>query len=174
MRTLSQALQDAYAANVQRPAWLMTVAWPEPVYLSSYGDVSNFQGHFWVATDMDVSKVKIAGTEISGSVSLGNADDLFASATLNHGIAGREILIYGYDAAATATGDILLLARAVGGKATITPDKVVFTVREPVSRMFTPRLFVQPPAFNHLLPAGTVLTINGQTYKIERFSTQAQ
>jgi len=167
VKTLTPALETALAADVQKPAWLVSIAFSSTVYLSSYANV-DFDSHTWLAADIDVGRIKLDGLAVSGSLTIGNADDAFASAVLNEGVAGRQIRIYGYDAAATATADIIMLAQCVGGKATVDASRVTIALREAFYSMHTPRQFVRAPTFNALLPSGSSFTINGQTYKIER------
>jgi hypothetical protein len=163
-------LQAAYAAPVQRPAWLVAIMFSTPIRVSSYQTVT-VSGYTWMQADVDVSRVSLSTTDIAGSIRIGNADDAFAAIVLAEGVAGRQIIIYGYDAAAAADADIVLLADCVGGRASVAPDYISIDVRESTAFASTPRTFVSAPTFTYLIPAGTQFRVNGQTYRIDRASS---
>lgn len=168
MKTLSSALTTALGGVLQQPAWLAYIGWSTPARLSSFSTVS-YGGNSFVAADVDVSKVRVEGLRVAGALRLGNADDMFASLALNEGVAGKTVRIYGYDAqAAAADEDFVLLVDCVGGRATIDESQVSIELRPQTAYAYSPRSYVSAPAFTNVVPAGTSLTINGQTYKIER------
>jgi hypothetical protein len=105
---------------------------------------------------------------VVGQLQLGNTDDLFGTLVLIEGVSDKEIRLYGYDGNATALADVVYLANALGGRATVSPDMVTIDLRDEASVLVSPRAYVGPPTFKHLLPAGAAITLNGQTYRIER------
>lgn len=168
MKTLSAALQAAHAGVIQQPAWLVEIAFSTPLRLSSHSDVT-YGGNTYTAGAIDVSRVSVAATRVGGSLVIGNADDLAGTLVLTEGVADRAIYIYGYDAAATDSADIVAMVSCVGGRAQVSTDRVVIDLRDSAEYTATPRQFVnQSAGFTYLLPAGASLKLNGQTYKIER------
>ena len=168
MITLSAALQSAHGGPVQKPAWLVEVGFSAPVYLSSF-DTVYFDSKTWTAADVDVSRVRVDATKVAGELSFGNADGAIGALLLTDGATDRRIRIYGYDAGATATADIVLLAHCVGGEARIGATRATIRLRDSAEFTASPRVFVnQAGGFTHLLPAGSTLRLNGQTYKVDR------
>lgn len=168
MRTLSAALNAVYGGIVTRPAWLVRIGLDPVLRLSSFDDVY-FDSAWWTRFDVDVSGVRIEPAKVAGRIKLGNADDLIGAMVLAQGISDVPVSIYGYDAAATATADFVLLAEAVGAGTKINEQAVEISLRDSTEFLYSPRVTVtKANGFYQLLPAGTVLTINDQTYRIER------
>ena len=170
MRTLSAALTAAYGGAVQRPAWLVSIGWSTPIYLSSHGTVS-FDSKTWTAADVNVGSVRIDAASVAGRLVLGNADDTYGALVLAEGASDKAIRIYGYDAGATATADIVELVACVGGKAVVSPTQVEIELRDANAYVYAPRTFVVAApgsSFTYLMPAGTILNINSQSYRLER------
>ena len=168
MITLSAALQAVHGGAIQKPAWLVEIGFSTPARLSSYGDLT-YDSKSWTAADVDVSRVKVDATKVAGEIVLGNADDSFSALILGEGVADKTIKIYGYDAGATATADIVLLVQCAGGEARIGPARATIRLRDSAEYTASPRSFVNAASgFTYILPAGASLTINGQTYKVER------
>ena len=168
MKTLTAALQSAHSDPVQKPAWLVQVSFSTPLRVSSY-DTVTYGGNSYDASDVDVSRVRVGGVDVDGSLILGNADDTVAALVLNEGISGRAIRIWGFDGAAVSSDDdFVLLVDAVAGRAVISGEKVTIELKESTAYAFTPRQYVAPPAFTYLMPAGAKIKINGETYTIER------
>lgn len=168
MISLSAALQAVHAGAVQKPAWLVYLGFSSPLRLSSFDDVS-YDGNNWSAYDVDVSRIRIDAVRIAGELVIQNADDAIGALILNEGVADKTVKIYGYDAGATATDDIVHLITCVGGAATISHDRVTISLRSSASFTASPREFVNAASgFTYLIPIGTQLRINGQIYKVER------
>ena len=99
----------------------------------------------------------------------GPRNDAIGALLLNEGVADRTIMVYGYDAAATDTADVVHLVTCAGGAATISHDRVTISLRAATEYTSAPRDFVNAAAgFTYMVPAGTQLRINGQVYKVER------
>lgn len=168
MRSLSSALLTALGGSVTRPAYLVHIGWNVPVRLSSHGTVS-WNGYTWSAADLSVDGVRVGAGAVSGQLVLGNLDDVYGALVLNEGVADVPVTLYGFDAAATASGDMALLGECVGGEAEITVETVTIALRDPASFLFGPRQFIGPATgFTQLIAAGKVLNINGQSYRIAR------
>lgn len=168
MITLSGALVSALTGPVQRPAFLLQAGFAPVQRWSSHGTVS-WGGYTWTQRDMTVEGLQARALNIRGTVVLGNADDVAGALVLSEGVQDRAMAIYGYDAAATATSDIVLLARAVGATAEVGPMDVRIAVRHPAEFQQSPRTYCNSAAgFRTLLPTGTVLRINGVDIKLTR------
>lgn len=170
MKTLSGALTTALGGAVQKPAFLVSIGWNTPLYLSSFGTVS-YDSQTWTAAAIDVSRVKVDAASVSGTLVLDNADDVYGALLLNEGVSDKAIRIVGYDAGATASGDFVELVRCVGGKGTVRHDQVEITLRDSNAYVYAPRTFVTVTpgsGFTQLISAGTILNINGQSYRLER------
>lgn len=168
MRTISSALNTALGKTVTQPGWLVFVNWPTPVRLSSLGTVT-YGGQTFSAANVDVSNLRMDGMKVSGSISLGNADNGYGSLVLTYGIAGTQIKVWGFDGDAVASDDdFVFMADAVGGKSKINLDKVAIDLRDSTAFVYSPRTYVTAPTFTYLIPAGTILKINDQTFKVER------
>lgn len=168
MITLSAALQAAHASAIQKPAWLVYVGFSTPLRLSSYGDVT-YDSNTWSAYDVDVSRIRVDAVRVSGELVIQNADDLVGALILAEGVADRVIHIYGYDAGATDTADIVHLVTCVGGASSLSHDRVSIGLRASTEYTSAPREFVNSASgFTYMIPAGTQLRINGQVYKVER------
>jgi hypothetical protein len=139
-----------------------------PVRLSSSSG-GTFFGESWVSAAVDVRNVRVDGMSVSGSISIGNADDLFAYSVLAEGAGGKAITIYGYDAGAVADNDFVRLVDCVGGEAEVDPDFIKIALRDSYEFTTTPRAYVNAASgFTYLIPAGKSIKVNGQTYTIER------
>lgn len=168
MRTLSAALQAAHAAAVQRPAWLVELSLASVVRLSSYETVS-WNGQTWTAADVNVASLRVGALRISGTLVFGNADDLFGAIALTESFTDKRVRIWGYDAGATGASDPVLVGDGVGAGADISETVVRVNLRDAAEYRMGPRAIVAPAyGFNTLIPAGRSITINGQTYVLER------
>lgn len=168
MKTLSGALSAALGAAVQRPALLVQIGFGTVQRWTSASTMT-WAGQTWSARDMRIDGLRVQALQVSGSLILGNADDVAGTLILAEGIQDKAITVWGYDAAATASGDVVWLATAVGASAQVDARAVRIALRHRCEFVASPRARVTPAAgFGHLLPAGTVLRINGQDLRLER------
>lgn len=168
MRTLSGTLSSALGAPVQRPALLVEAGFSTTQRWSSMSTLS-WNGYTWTARDMRVADLSVQALAISGTLVFGNADDVMGTLVLDEGVQDRLFRLWGYDAAATATGDVVWLADALGGAMQVTPKEVRVALRHKTEYVAAPRTIVGPAAgFNQLLPAGALLKIGNIDYKLER------
>lgn len=168
MRTLSSPLSTAFAAPVQQPGVLVQVGFSPVQRWSSRGTLS-WNGFTWTGVGMRVDDLQVGPLKVSGTLVLKNHDDVAGGLVLGQGVQDRAITIYGFDGAATASGDVVWLADAVGGLAEIDTDEVRIALRHRSEFVYSPRTYVRPSSgFTNVLPVGTVLRINGQDFKLER------
>ena len=168
MKTLSSALSAALGGPVQRPALLVQVGFSTVQRWTSAATLT-WNALTWTARDMRIEGLRVQALQVAGTLVLGNADDVAGTLVLAEGVQDKAIAIYGYDAAATATADVVWLASAVGASAQVSTREVRIALRHRTEFVHSPRTYVTPAAgFTHLLPAGTVLRINGQDMRLER------
>lgn len=170
MRTLSTALSTALGGPVQRPAFLVEAGFATVRRWSSMGSVT-WGGYTWAPQSMRLDGLQVQALEVRGTLVLENADGAASTLVLGDGVQDRTFRLWGFDAAATGSLDVVWLADAVGGAAEIAPStgEVRISLRHPAEFVTSPRTFVGPQSgFMQLLPAGTVLRINGQAYTLER------
>lgn len=168
MRTLSGALSSALGAPVQRPALLVQAQFSTMQRWSSMATIT-WDGHTWTARDLGVDSLRVGPLSVAGTLVLGNADDVAGTLVLGEGVQDRVIRIWGYDAAATALGDVVWLADAVGASAEVTATQVRIALRHRCEFVAVPRTLVtEANGFSQALPARTTLTIGGIDYRLER------
>lgn len=169
MKTLSALLSAALGAPVQRPAVLVEVHFAAVQRWSSMSSV-NWNGHTWAARDVAVENLSVQPFKVSGELVLGNLDDAAGALVLAQGVKDRRIVVYGYDAAAlTDVADAVWLCTAVGGPATVDTREVRIGLRHRTEYVQSPRGYVDAASgFTQMLPANTVLRINGIDYRLER------
>lgn len=169
MKTVSTSLAAAHAAPVQRPGWLVEMHFSTVQRWSSMATVT-WGGHTWAARDLRVEGLNVQPFRVSGSLVLGNESDAIGTLLLTEGAQDRRIVIYGYDAAAlTDTADAVWLCEAVGSAAQIGTSEARISLRHRAEFVQSPRTYVSAQAgFTQLLPADTVLRINGIDMRLER------
>lgn len=168
MKTLSGALSAALGAPVQRPALLVQMDFALVRNWSSHATVE-WNGKTWGQRDMRLEGLQVGPLAVSGTLVLGNADDFIGLLVLGEGVQDKRVQIYGYDAAAlSTTADAVWLCDAVAGQAEVGPREVSIGLRHRTEYVQSPRTYVTPAAgFTHLLPADTVLRINGIDMRLE-------
>lgn len=167
MRSLSSALSAALGAPVQRPAVLVEIGFSPVKRWSSFSTL-DWAGQTWVKEDISLESLQVQALSLTGALRLGNGDGAAAALVLGQGVQDRPVRLYGYDAAATALGDVVWLADAVCAGAQVALDAVLIELRHPAEYTLAPRTFVDDAGFAPLLAAGTVLKINGQSWSIAR------
>lgn len=168
MKTVTIPLQTAWNAPVQRPGFLVEVAFSTPQRWSSQGTFT-WAGHAWTAQAMSLDGLQVEALAVRGTLVIDNRDGAIGSLVLEQGIQDRAIRLWGFDAGATGASDVLWLADAVGGGCQIGAQSVSIALRDSAELVLAPRTFVSPEAgFTQLLPAGTTLRINGIDYRLDR------
>lgn len=167
MKALSTALAAALGAPVQQPALLVEVAFTTTRRWSSFATLT-WGGNTWTQEDVQLESLSVGALSVSGALLLGNGDDAAAALVLAEGVQDRAIRLWGYDAAATATNDVVWLADCVGSNATISPNAVRIELRHRAEMTLSPRTFINEGTFGALLPAGSVLKINGRDFTLAR------
>jgi hypothetical protein len=169
MKTISSPLAAALAAPVQQPAWLVEMHFGTVQRWSSMATVT-WNGHTWARRDMRVDGLNVQPFKVGGSLVLGNEDDGIGTLLLTEGAQDRRIVVYGYDAGGlTGTADVVWLCDAVGSAAQLSETEARIALRHRSEFVQSPRTYVAPAAgFTQLLPADTVLRINGIDMRLER------
>ena len=169
MRTLSGTLATELGLTVTRPGYLVEIVFAtSTLRLSTLGDLS-YGGFTWVAGDIKVSGMARAerGGQ-AGSLSIGNADLAIGALVLADGVADRSIRIWSVWAGAPS--DAVLEFDGIGDSADISGLRVnIRLVSDHRRYAYSPRRFISPATgFNVLLPAGSKISLGGQTIVLER------
>jgi hypothetical protein len=169
MKTLSGALGAAMAGPVQQPGLLVEAHFATVRRWSSHGTVF-WNGYTWNQRDVRVDNLLVQALRVSGMLVLDNTDDEIGTLVLTEGVQDKRIVIYGFDFGAIADlADAVWLGEAVGASAEVGPRDVRIALRHRTEFVQSPRTRVTPAAgFTHLLPADTVLRINGIDMRLER------
>jgi hypothetical protein len=169
MRSLSTALSAALGAPVQRPALLVEVNFSPVLRLSSGPAIPSWGGHAWQAAAVGIEGLRVEPFRVQGTLILDNTDGVIGQTCFSQGVQDRTIRIWGFDAAATGTPDVVWLCDAQGSATRIDERDVRIALRHRCELTVTPRAVVGPAAgINQRLAAGTVLRINGIDYRLER------
>lgn len=100
-------------------------------------------------------------------MSLGNLDNAFGAMLLNESIADAEVEIYAVYAG--APNDAVLEFSGVGDSCEVGDRVVINLIGQSTQKNFSPRRRIsQVTGFNTVLPAGTVISIGGNNYTLER------
>lgn len=171
MRTLTTALSTALGAPVQQPALLVEIGFSTP-WRRTTGAQITWNGRTWLRDDFEVEGLVVEALRISGTVVIGNANSGIAGLLLNEGATDRPIRIWGYDAAATGAGDVVLLCGdAVGSTYRLSPtgpSEARIELRHRCEHVFGPRTWITPDALGPMLPAGAAMKINGIDLVLDR------
>lgn len=169
MKSFTAALTSALGGPVQQPAALVEIGFSTPRRYSSFATLT-WNSQTWTREAINLDGLQVEALRLSGTLAIDNTDDVIGALVLNEGAADKTIRIWGYDAAATATADIVWLADGVGGGARVDTTVVRIDLRNPAEEQLVPRTFVDPANFGTLLPAGTVIRIGSIDYRLERRS----
>lgn len=154
---------------VTKPLYLVELGFPVTVRYSTGGTVT------WNALLWQSASVRLS-MPASGAWSLEifNESYLIGQTALTHGTAGRTVRVYQlYGDGPYADDDAEALLDGQMGEASITPERVQIALkRRPPLR--TPRIYFNPPVFNHLPPPGLVIrTAAGETVLEPKDNNQA-
>lgn len=168
MKWLSTALSTAWAAPVQRPALLVEIGFDTVLRLSSFNTLT-WSGQTWTKGAFDVPSLLVQPFEVRGTLAFDNRDGTMGALVLAQGSQDRTVRLWGYDAGATGASDVMWLVDAVGSVATVSDTTVEINLRHRSEFVQAPRVTCTPEAgFGNMLPAGTVLRINGQDLRLDR------
>lgn len=145
MRTLSANTTTKLADGILRPVWLVDINLATPLYYSSRGAIT-YNGKSYVAAGMDVNL---------GSRQITIFNDAFGlSSTFFAATSGTPVDVYLlFGESGWATGDAEYLYTGEIGAFEIGPA-IVLSLRDVAPRR-VPRLYPEPPGFNHIPPNGT-------------------
>jgi hypothetical protein len=73
-----------------------------------------WSGNTWASTPMVLDGLQVGALQIRGTLVLDNRDGAAGSLVLAQGVQDRVFRLWGFDAAATAAGDVVWLADAIG------------------------------------------------------------
>lgn len=171
MRTLTTTTSTATAQTITSPGILVRIDFGIPIYLSSRGDIT-WNSLNWVSQDVSVSGISWDGTgSQKGTLSLGNADNLFGALILNDGVRGRPIQIWQFYNGAIAPNDPVQIFNGICDEVSeigLAMIRIAISSQS-VRAMTCPRTFInQASGFNHLPATGKVVTWGDQRYILQR------
>lgn len=168
MKSLSSALLAAIGGAVQQPAFLIEVGFSAVSRWSTFSTIT-WNSQTWTQHPVIVDGLEVSALQVDGSLVIDNRDGVAGAQVLNENPQDKTIKIWGYDAAATASGDIVALSlESVGASCEVTATQVRIGLRHKTAFVQAPRAFIRPDVFGPMLPAGAVIRINGIDYKVER------
>jgi hypothetical protein len=145
-RTLSTKSQTEVVKQTTRPVWLVEFGFGTPLRLSSRETIAVSGGNTFTAAGI---KVNLA----SKSVQLFNEGFQY-SATFLAGVAGVSAKVWKvYGAGPFALADLDQFFDGEIGPVPEIGPMITIGLR-PLSPVFTPRIMIAPPTFNHLPPDG--------------------
>lgn len=168
-RILTSALVAKLGLTVTQPGYLVSFAFSTPVYWSSLGDVT-WNGQLYTGADLRVEGLSRGETSAQrASLSIGNLDLAVGAIVLNEGVADKAVNIYTVYSGATATDDVVQEFSGVGAAAEVDKRVIITMNGQGSQRAFAPRRRISPDTgFNYVLPAGSIITVSGEFYKLER------
>jgi hypothetical protein len=171
VKSLSTALNTAFSAVVQRPAWFLQVDFGAGTERYCSYATTTWNGNSWTQIDFDVSSIRVAPLRIDGYIDFGNADDYIGGKAIGGLFADKRIQIWGSDGSITSPGasDPILLCDGIGAGCEIALDRCRVNIRDWAQYQTGPRATVSPAfGFYTYLPTGKVIRINGVDYEISR------
>jgi hypothetical protein len=177
LRTLTSGMNSAVAATVTRPGYLVKIDWTTSVVsrFTSLPDVT-YNSESYLGRDVQVNLAPSDGTGIAQvTVRIGNDSQTIGALVLSYGFSSKRVRVW----KAYATGDYptisvvpdpVVLFDGEGNDATIDPENVTLNaLMGKIGYQLCPRRRVGPSSgFHALIPAGTRLTLGGQTFVLER------
>ncbi len=167
MRSLSPGTTAAIQQTITAPGFLVELAWPAIVRLSSRGTV-DWGGQAWTGG-------RLGGVTVgdSGTIDLINTDLGYSAMVLNHGAADVPVRVWKFYGDTPGEDDPVLIFEGATDGADIQPGRVRITLAPASHRtLYSPRRFIGPATgFTRLRPAGTRITWGGQTITLDRTAT---
>jgi len=170
-RSLSTPTTNAAASTVTRPGYLVEIAFDSFVRLCSRATLY-ILGNEWVGWDVQVSGLAsdVGKPAVSGSLTLGDADQSISALALAQGLAGRAVRVWRFFADAVADDDPVLVFDGVAGAVSggMSREISVQLVAREATVLYSPRRRMTEEVGFHALPAaGQVFSFNGEKYLLE-------
>jgi hypothetical protein len=172
-QTVTAAQIAAGQATITKPGFFVQLDLASQIRACSRDDTT-WNGNVWPAANVNVSDV---GTQPDGSqrctVTMGNTDlSLGAIALGDAQLQGRRAQVWSFlkPAGSLAAADPVQIFDGVVDSAVVDTAAVTFSlVTLLVSATYLPRRRITPASgFNRLLPAGRVIQIGSQRFRLER------
>ena len=165
-RPLDTGNTAAIAATVTAPRWLVRMDFDTPMRLTNGESVIwPAQGGMFMQADIDVAYGEVP------RVTVFNESRAIGATVLNQGTAGRAIVIwqaYRTDGATSSLSDHAEPVKLFEGQmasATIAESVAIHCRR--TAPLYTPRVYVRPPTFNHLPRRGSVIVMPNHKITLE-------
>jgi hypothetical protein len=172
MLTLSSALDAAVSANWTKGVWLVQIASPTTVYrITNWDELITWGGYDWTPAPLEVRGLqKGLGDARNGSLVWTDLDITWWTLALNDELSGAQVDVWrgdadvGDDAAYTFSG-------LTGGPAHEDGITTVDLINEVTDTGTSPRQRIGPAiGVQYMQPAGSVFTIGGVNYRLQRAS----
>lgn len=163
--------QAETAREITIPRHLIELTVGAAVYRWSTREDVTWSGETWIGVGAQVEDLRtLVGGAMSGRISLPNHDNAMSALVLADGVAGRRVRIwqlYGMGPF-TAEDAVLVFSGEADGAPDVGETRVsIEIVTEGRALQKAPRLYWDM-LFNHIPPAGTVISIGGEHFTLER------
>lgn len=170
MRTdASASFESALSASVTAPFMVVELVTPSVTYRWSTGPTIDWQGATWNGIGIEVENLRpVLGGGLEGTISLPNSDGAASAIVLGQRLSDCQVRIWKlYTGAPTDPDDgLALFEGVVDGQEIVGERARIDIVTEGRERELSPRLYFD--AFcSHIPPAGTVVSWEGEHYKLE-------
>ena len=171
MRALSVAAQAAVASHHTKPLYLIELDLSPAIRVCTY-DTVTWSSVTWsgdVKSSVQVSGVSGDGRQ-SATLEISNETGAIGAVMLGSSTTDKRVRIWGGDASALAAADpVLVFDGVISGAEVDTEIARINLVSQGSRTTRTPRRYIDKAGgFNVLLPAGTQITVGGNTVILER------
>jgi len=168
-RTLSATLETGLAGPVIQPLFLVQMGFSAALYLSSRGDIADWNGIAWTGSGIAVGQISQDNAGIiQTNLTMLNGDASISALLLSEGARNIAVSIWKSDGTALAVGDPELLFEGVTNGASIDRDQCRIALRSDADGLnIACRQPVGPPVFNHIPAPGTELAWGGEKIDLD-------
>jgi len=168
MRTLTAYNDTETKKTITEPFYLVQLDFSTVLYLCSLKTITISSVTWSGSRSIKIPKISTnaSGTQ-KGSIQLSDVDNLISGLILNEGCAGKSAIIYqGYGIPASDS-EIVKLFEGIMDGASINDTSVTITLLGKNSVRYSPNVYISPPDFNYLPPAGTIIKTGNTTITLE-------
>lgn len=168
MRTLSTYNDTETSRTITEPFYLVQLDFSVTLYLCSLKTITISSIVWDGGRKIKVPKINTdtSGTQ-KGAVQLSDIDNLISGLILSEGCADKAAIIYqGYGAPASDS-EIIKIFEGVMDSSSIDDRSVTINLLGENSVRYSPNVYISPPDFNYLPPAGTIIKTGNTTITLE-------
>lgn len=150
------------------PFYLIQLGFSIPRYFSTLYEVTVDSKLYVSDRNITVGKITFsANGSVSTSVAIKNADNWASILVLDESPAGKTARIYKAYSKTPTSLDLIMLFDGVMDKTSINESQVVVSLLSKGHEQISPGLVIGRPYFNHLPPAGTIITSGNTTITLD-------